>query len=148
MKEFIQKIIKCFKGVPKVEKESLPPSEEFEDAAIIGGGIYDTCSCGITHFTTNADFDYEEGELEDLKVRAEKNPELYIGYYDGSSVYTTRIGGEILVVGCLCNRLRRYEDFIWHHRYIIAKYLTKRNARESAQAASDEKDIAGLKDLV
>jgi hypothetical protein len=45
------------------------------------------------------------------------------------------------VLGCRCNQLKPYEDFIWEHRHIIEKYL-RLKAKKILGEAKEEKDIS------
>ena len=63
-----------------------------------------TCSCGITHFCSEGD--YEEGELEALQVKAELDRKRYIEQ-DFDAISVRRYAGSEWVVGCPCN---------WEHR--------------------------------
>lgn len=117
------------------------PSEMMEDAFRDGVGTSDaTCElCGRHVFGGDGTLGYEDGELESLRKKAEKEPDKYHEVScDGVSLGT--IDGKQIVLGCPCNLLRRYEDWIWNHRCKIVKYIKARtlarlnNAKEEADA--------------
>lgn len=114
-----------------------PPSEEFERAVLTGGSIVRDCDfCGRTHFADSREAgDWNEGELEELRKQSEEKPDKCVAH-DYDSIEYGEIAGRIAVLGCPCNSLRRYEDWIWTHRRLIAKYLPTR-----AEAAKREADL-------
>jgi hypothetical protein len=120
-------------------------SDEFMQA-ICGHGAL--CSilcehCGRVHFVGNGYGDYEDGELEDLRANALKEPGKYIEHNDYDSIDWGYINGKQIVWGCPCNSARRFESWIWSHRYAIAKYLKLRaeaaalDAKFAAEVAED-----------
>lgn len=65
-------------------------------------------------------------KTENLKTYApvrRRNREKYIEHNDYDTIDWGYIAGKQIVYGCPCNSARRYEQWIWSHRYIIAKYL-------------------------
>ena len=120
------------KNAPKPSGSLSPPSETFESSVIDGGHIVSTCEfCGRTFFEDDPDLDWEDGEYEKLRQQAQQTPDLFIAV---DSVHSGHIDGKEAVLGCPCNALRKYEDFIWGNRHVIAKYVAKR-AKEAAEAA-------------
>jgi hypothetical protein len=116
-----------------------PPSEEFENAFCHHGTYRQTCDgCGREHFASQAYYDFEDGELEDLLERSKVDKRVID--WGECSVGVVHIGQD-LVAGCPCNALRRYEDFIWANRHDIASYLKKR-AEKAAGEAQDIKEVA------
>lgn len=113
-----------------------PPSDDFMDAVRDGGGIRRTCeACGRECFEDDESAgDWETGELEGLRKRAEERPNECVAM---DRVEAGSIGGKDIVVNCPCNFLRKYEDFIWSHRHIAAKYIAKR-AKQRAEAACED----------
>ncbi len=125
------------KKAPK-EEEILPePSEDFLDAFSGGsaGMIVDCDFCGRVYFSTNDNGDYEEGELEDLRAKAEKDPDGYIEV----DYFTSRVevDGKTYAYGCKCNKVRRYEDWIWHNREAIVKFLKAKTEKRFKAAELD-----------
>lgn len=100
------------------------------------GGCLRTCECGITYFDTYNIWDWEEGELEELKQKAEDDPEHYVGI--DCSVGTLSIDGREIVYGCTCKLAQRYEEFILDHAEQIAEYLNKRAILLKEKAAAIE----------
>jgi hypothetical protein len=113
-----------------------PASDDFMDAVRRGGGIVRECeACGRTCFEDDEHAgDWENGELERLRDNALKEPDRYVAM---SRVESGYLGGKEVVVNCPCNFLKKYEDFIWGHRHIIATYIAKR-AKEKAEAALED----------
>ena len=113
------------------------PSEDFLEAFREGtSGMVVQCDfCGRTYFATDDSGDYEEGELEDLRARAEKEPDKYVevGYF------TERISveGKIYALGCKCHLVRRHEDWIWRHRRGILSYIKAKSERRLKAAKED-----------
>ena len=118
-------------------------SDVFMRAVCHGGAL---CSilcefCGRTHFVGEGHGDYRDGELEDLRVSAQKNPGKYIEHNDYDTIDWGYINGKQIVYGCPCNSARQYERWIWSHRYIIAKYL-RLQAEEIALDAKFAQEVA------
>lgn len=130
-------------GKEKEKKAPEPASEEFLDAISSGhGALRATCEfCGREYFASNGD--YDEGELEKLNALAEKHPEKYINTgEDWQSLCS--IGGRDYVYGCPCNAPRQYEDFIWAHRWPIAKYLKTRSKNQLKDQIHDYRQIKAI----
>jgi hypothetical protein len=117
------------------------PSEEFLEAFREGssGMVVDCEFCGRVYFATQDSGDYEEGELENLRAQAEKDPDKYIEV----DCFTTRIliDGKGYAYGCKCNKLRRYEDWIWSNRRGIVAYLKARTEKRLKAAAEDSEAV-------
>jgi hypothetical protein len=129
--------------LPKLDKE---PSKAFEDAFRDHIGTSDaTCElCGRHVFGGTGTLGYELGELEGLRAKAEKDPDRYVEVpYDGVSL--GRIEGKQTVLGCPCNRLRMYEDWVWGHRRQIIEYLKKRIKERLEDAETEAESIGELK---
>jgi len=110
-------------------------SKLFDDIFASGcGGCERTCACGIHWFDIQDGWDWEEGELEDLKKKAAEDPEKY-KESDGS-VGTVEIDDQEIVYGCTCDYAWKYEQFIISHGRQIARYLNERAKalRETAEA--------------
>ncbi len=121
-------------------------SEHFNRAIISSSSISIDCPfCGRVHYASfNNEGNFEEGELEDLRKKAKKEPKKYIEH-DYSSIEWGYLDGKQYVVDCECNGARRYEDFIWNHRYLILNYLDRRNCEIKEKA--DDLDIK-IKDSI
>ena len=112
------------------------------DAIIEMGSIVIDCGlCGRVHFASDERNSFEEGELEELRENAKKEPDRYIecqctsiqwGYFNGVQV----------VYDCPCRKARRFEDLVWDNRYAILKFLTTRSER----ILSEAKDLKGRVD--
>ena len=114
----------------KKSKPLKPPSKEFVDAIRHAGSLVITCEfCDRTYFCTWGNGDYEEGELEELREQAKKEPDKYIEVTDDDAASWGYIDGRQFVVGCPCNSARKYEDWILSHRYGIAAYFKNRAQR-------------------
>jgi len=122
--------------------EMIPdPSEEFLDAFSGGSaGIIVECDfCGRVYFSTSDHGDYEEGELESLRANAEKEPDgcIEVDYFTSR----VEVDGKTYAYGCKCNKVRRYEDFIWLHRREILAYI-KARMEKRLKAAKEDMEIA------
>jgi len=100
-----------------------PPSHHFRSAVFTGSGLRVTCSiCRRCFFCSWGD--YSPGELEELRDLAAREPERYFEVEDFTQCGD--VDGKQIPLFCPCNGLRRYEDFIWDHREMIAQYLADR----------------------
>lgn len=123
-----------------------PPSEHMERAVQRAGSISITCElCKREHFASGSPGYFEEGELEKLQAKAEKDPDKYVEDHSSDDVPWGHIDGKQAVIGCPCNGLRRYEDFIWHNRDVIARYLVNRAKENLEDAQRDVELAAGVK---
>lgn len=123
------------KTVKKVSERKV--SEEFWNVLCHGGSIRATCEfCGITYFIDDPT-DYDEGELEDLQAKQKLYPNKFITLEYEPSL--GNIDGKQAVRECPCNSVRKYEDFIWDNRYLIADYLTERTKKEEKEAKENSK---------
>lgn len=117
------------------------PSEEFLTAFREGtSGVVVRCDfCGRTYFATGDGGDFEKGELEDLRAKAEKEPDKYIEVdYFTERVLVDRM---YYAMGCKCNKVRRYEDWIWSNRRSILAYI-KARMEKRLKAAVEDMEIA------
>ena len=113
----------------------LPPSELFMECVTDGGTPSAKCGfCGMT--TIGRPNDYGDVGPE-LYAKAESDPRRYRVDPLNDSVSVGELAGSIVVYGCPCNGARRYEDFIWSHRRMIARYLKERAAKELQEAQAN-----------
>lgn len=123
------------------DKES---SEEFDRAFTFGGGMYRECRCGRIFFADPSQaYDYEPGEYENLVKQAERFPDRYTECI--YSICSASIDGKEFVVGCSCNGMRVYEDFIWHHRHSILDYLERCAKEKTSEAERLTAEVDGAK---
>lgn len=107
------------------------PSDLFQDVVCDSGAPSMDCQlCGRTHFCTGEGTFEDEGEIENYRKRAAEDPEHYCEDEDNDGLSFGTIDGMQAVYGCPCNRLSKYEDFIWAHRELIVTYIKRRTARE------------------
>lgn len=112
------------------------PSEEFENAFGGYGTVCIDCGfCGRTNFDYNGEH-MEEGELEELLAKQEKNPRGYHGH-DGRVSYG-HISGIAYVHRCPCNEARRYEKSFWINRRGVMDYLRARIAKRLKKAQGEQ----------
>ncbi|HEG43771.1 MAG TPA: hypothetical protein ENH94_06975 [Phycisphaerales bacterium] len=109
-------------------------SEEFNKVLTYTGTyISATCEfCGRVHFFSGDMSGWDEyvdgrGQLEVLQKKAEAELGKYIDW-GNVSVAFGHIYGKQYVVGCPCNKLYKYEEFIWDHREMIMEYYKLRYA--------------------
>jgi hypothetical protein len=122
-------------------------SEEFEDA--FRGGIGTTnanCEvCGVHVFASGDNsMSWEPGELEALQKKAAANPDKYQELAMSDGVSLGQINGLQFVIDHGCEKLYRYEQFIWGDRRQIAEYIKKRTATRKADQERDEELLKGL----
>jgi len=129
------------------KKPLNPPSDEFTEAFSARiGSISGTCEfCGRTYFSDQG-YGYDEGELEELRRKAAENPDKFIEWEGGPGFVD--VDGRHWVVGCECNAPRRYEDWIWAHRWKIADYLKARAAGRMAEAKEFEAAVRDIPSLL
>lgn len=127
-----------------------PPSEDFENLVCDGGTSDATCElCGREHFATENP-GWEPGELEACERKLKEEPERWVRWDGDDSVRIGTIDGQQVVIGCPCNGLRRFEDFIWRHSSIIGRYLSKRwsdTMEDTVARARDSISLAAYEDL-
>lgn len=110
-----------------------PPSECFEQAFSDScSGCVRDCACGRTVFDNANQWDWEDGELEHLERMAKSKPERYTAV--DYSVATMTIHGEEWVMGCPCNGVRKWQEFLDQHADQAAKYLNERVKQLRAKA--------------
>lgn len=124
----------------KFQTDPDPPSELFANAVCNAGTPAATCElCGREHYDALGQ-NMDEGELESYEAKHKDNPEKYVPNDGGVSI--GHINGVQVVWGCPCNKLARYEKFIWSHRYLIAKYLRDRIQEQIAKVELDIEQCA------
>ena len=106
-----------------------------------------TCGlCGRVHFATGDNHaGYDKGELEDLRQKAKAEPDKYIEdtISSGISCGELRPGG-IVVWGCKCRRIEKYQQFILGNRDAIIRFL---KAHFDAQKKQAEQTIGDVEKL-
>lgn len=122
-------------------------SEEFEHAFRAGMGTTSArCEvCGVYVFASSDNsLGWEPGELDALKKKAAANPDKYqeLDMCDGVSL--GQINGLQFVMDHGCEKLYKYENFIWGDRQRIAEYIKKRTADQKAEQEHDEELLKGL----
>ncbi len=97
------------------------PSIQFEEAFVGAAAQIIFCQlCGRTHYGEEYQEEDPDGKL--LEDVDEKD----LVCHDSTSVGHGVIDGKQFVEDCPCNGLRKYEDFIWGHRYQIVDYYKAR----------------------
>jgi len=139
-------LIEYLSGRP-LKTQLEEPSEMMEDAFRDGIGTTDaTCElCGRHVFGGYGTIGFGPDELEGLQAKAAQDPDKYVEV-QANGVSLGHIDGKQFVIGCPCNRLRRFEDWIWNHRRPIMDYIKARIA-ELLKAAQKEAKAAGEIDL-
>ncbi len=118
-----------------------PPSEMFEDAARAGmGTIHADCEfCGRSFIASRDAGDYDDGEYESFLEKAKAEPDRFQVWDGYDSITLVKIEGKMGVMGCPCNKLRLYEDWIWLNRGVIFKYLGERTKEKLEDALEDRR---------
>lgn len=113
------------------------PSNAFINAIINSGTSCDIlCEwCGRIHFSSWEPWCYDnKKELEDLQLKAKEEPDKYIEWAS-ETIHWGNFDGKQIVFGCLCNnKLDRFEEWIWKHKYIISDYFKERTKLELERA--------------
>jgi len=110
-------------------------SDEFVRAFMQSGSLSINCQfCDRTHFATASPNYFEDGELADLRSRAEAEPDKYIEDSCSDSILWCFLSGKQYVFGCPCGKAKDYEEFIWSHRFAIAEYFIQRAKMEKEEA--------------
>lgn len=89
------------------------------------GGVLRTCACGITWFDEASPECFESGELERLQELAKEKPDKY--KTTDYSIGLLEIGGQQIVIDCVCDKAEKYEKFIVLNAEKIAEYLRGRS---------------------
>lgn len=84
-----------------------------------------TCEkCGRTYFVTSQGHgDYDEGELAELRRKADAEPDKYIEVPDYSYVGSADLFGKHVVIGCLCDPTMRVTTWIEDNADELTTYL-------------------------
>ncbi len=123
-------------------------SEEFWRSFISAGSLVIDCEyCGKTYFATWKENIYEEGELEELRAKAEENPEKYHEWSDADTISWGILNGKQVVYECCNDEVAKYEQFIWNHRYSIASYLKVRTDKMVEKAKMEKENADKIKDI-
>lgn len=153
--ERLVKLLNISEKTKEQNKNLKEPSEEFKRAYCDSGSVDVSCeACGRYHFSVGArdsyyeDYDDEaeaERDWEELLKRAITDPDEYVYHNEYGDDYISwgYLDGLQIVADCPCNRARRYEDWLWRHRYIITSYL-KAMARRWIEEAKDVADLANI----
>ena len=144
--------------------EGEPPSQFFMDSVSQNGVYGPECYCGFCGRTHWA--------VDDAYAAPEKEPADYEDYYENYTCITEKAAAKLVeqdpegnvlnystdcfdcveinninfVLGCPCNGLRLYEDFIWRNKNVIRSYLKIRIDQEFAWA-EEQKTINRLKGI-
>lgn len=116
--------------------------DEFWNSGSNSGGLVRDCKHGITWFDADPGAgDWDEGELEDLLKKAEENPEKYRVGLNG--VHDTNQLGMHWVWGCVkcMEEAKKYQDFIWAHRYAISSFLNARLKNLAKETAREKERL-------
>lgn len=131
----------------KNKKLLQAPSDHFEDAFRDGHGTTNAdCELCGRHIFCSGDMSlgYEEGELEVLRAKAKAYPEKYDEWHDVDGVSLGHIGGKQFVLGCSCNALRKYEDFILSHMRQITRYLKEVRSQKVEELKQEVQELQDL----
>ena len=115
-------------------------SEAFNQA-LEGYGTYVSAVCdfcGRTHFFSGDTTGWEDAggveALEEMQKKADAEPDKYVDWGE-VSVSLGDIAGKQYIIGCPCNELAKYENFIWNHRILIMNYY--KNQHKAMQENAD-----------
>lgn len=117
-------------------------NELWHAGSTTGGLVRDCDKHGKVFFDFNEDAgDWEDGELEELLAKQEKNPEKYKSC-DG--VHSCYMFGREWVWDCdECQKeLLGIQEFIWSNRHSIASFLNARLSKEAKRAATEKDNLS------
>jgi hypothetical protein len=129
----LQGVLRAVRTASPAKDGRLKPSEHFERAVCDNNSAVVYCMCGRVHFSPSSGA-IDEDELKDFLRLAKRYPKRYFRCDDADTVHFGEIDGGMAVIGCRCNGLRPYEDFIWENRFVIARYLNGRSKAELEEA--------------
>lgn len=93
--------------------------------------------CGRTWFTR------EDMDFDGLKAKTKANPEKYAESSEDSLAFGW-LDGKQVVYGCCEDKLKRYAEWIWSNREIIAAYLNRRAKAELEEATRNFESVGLL----
>jgi hypothetical protein len=120
------------------------PSDMFINALSgfgVGSDNLECGWCGRTHLCPDTDYNHyddDECSAEESMFRYrqyceeefKKDPTGIVLHYDVDGISAQEMNGIMFVLGCPCNGLHRYEDFIWENKDTIRRYLKVRIEQE------------------
>ena len=93
------------------------------------------CDCGKNHIAyENCD---DDSYRDYISAEKDSDPDNVIIHHNDDFIHGTIIAGRTFVIGCQCNGLKRYENFIWETRDTIRKYLKNRIILEKQRAEEE-----------
>jgi len=90
---------------------------------------------------------YEEGELEELREEAKKEPDKYIEDPSRDTISWGILNKKRFVYECCEEKVARFEQFIWNHRFAIINYLCSKSDKLKVKAEIEVKNANKLKDI-
>lgn len=91
------------------------------------------CACGRIHFDISDNgWDWDDGELENLRVGAKEKPDQY--FKQSGAVQTMLIDGMEFVMDCPCGYALKVETFIRQNAERIKDYLAQWSKTLKAKA--------------
>lgn len=122
-----------------MDKRPEKASEEFLRAITgMGTAILECEHCDRVIFAPDSDLDFDEDYMEELLRKLATQPDKYV-QVEYESVSWGYLDGKQTPVDCPCNSARKFEDFIWNHRHIIASYFRARLDATKKDLATEER---------
>lgn len=110
------------------------PSDMFVNALSgfgVGSAVIECGFCGREHLCPDSHYENDNDNWkENCEESYKENPDNVVLHYDTDSISAQEINGTMFVIGCPCNGLYRYEQFIWEERDTIRNYLKARIEQE------------------
>lgn len=127
------------------------PSDMFINALSgfgVGSDNLECGWCGREHLCPDTDYNHyddDECTAEESKTRYRQyceeelkaRPHEVVLHYDVDGISAQEMNGIMFVLGCPCNGLHRYENFIWENRDTIRRYLKVRIEQEHLWAEQE-----------
>ena len=121
------------------------PSEEFKCALVYSRTSILLCEhCGRVLFNPSSGLDFDEDYMEELIANSEADPDKFIMLNDDDEVQWGDLDGRQTPISCPCHSARKFEDWIWGHRFVIVDYLENRVARMKQLYALEQKNVDRL----
>jgi hypothetical protein len=126
-------------GQDRVKDHDTPATyhfrEVFSDGSVCGSMDCEFCNRHYVILGTIED----PAKVEEMRQLFKTEPDKWIEADEW--IETARIDGRTLVVGCPCNILGRYEQFVWRYRQEILAYLGARCADRLESCEVDMKAV-------
>jgi hypothetical protein len=114
----------------------------FEEMVMEGGTTVAICDyCGRCHFESHDLSQYGDGELERYRELAERKPNDYVEHLNDDSIGIGKIADQLLVIGCSCEGMAKWEAWFWDNSEKISRYFNERSNYLKEQVEKKMKEL-------